>query len=272
MLYVLELSQNKYYVGKTLLTDAVRIRAHFRVDKGGGCTWTRLYTPVSVLYTCSGDSEQEENILTLQMMNQYGWENVRGGKWCQVSLEYSPLQLPHKFPFAKAWSKKRFRDGTCIECDNSGHFANVCPQRVCSNCKKQGHSARVCLYSIVCHLCKESGHISSNCPHVVCYTCKKKGHTTKSCPAKNNKSLVVCLKCFDVGHVRAECINDEKCMVCKQTGHTTKECQVLSCHTCHKLGHISSMCPSSSSNSAKEVCFRCKKPGHFIRDCEQKKK
>jgi len=36
---------------------------------------------------------QEENEMTLKMMDKYGWWNFRGGSWCQVDSHSCPPAL-----------------------------------------------------------------------------------------------------------------------------------------------------------------------------------
>jgi len=36
---------------------------------------------------------EEENEMTLRMMDKYGWWNVRGGSWCQVDIHIRTLLL-----------------------------------------------------------------------------------------------------------------------------------------------------------------------------------
>jgi hypothetical protein len=44
---------------------------------------------VQVLEVHPGGIE-EENVMTLRMMDHYGWWNVRGGSWCQVDIQCCP--------------------------------------------------------------------------------------------------------------------------------------------------------------------------------------
>lgn len=98
MIYVLLLEQNKIYVGYSARPVGERFLEHFNAN---GSKWTSLYRPLQVLSVHEGGL-REENELTLQMMDKYGWWNVRGGHWCQVEisscppalLQWQQLQLP----------------------------------------------------------------------------------------------------------------------------------------------------------------------------------
>ncbi len=84
--YTLLLENNKYYVGFTNRNVNIRFQEH--ID-GDGSKWTRIYKPLQLINVIPGDL-QTENEVTLQMMEKYGWRNVRGGSWCQVNLKYRP--------------------------------------------------------------------------------------------------------------------------------------------------------------------------------------
>ena len=76
--YVLELEGNKFYCG---ISQHVckRIGDHI-LNKGS--KWTKLHKPVRVLETCiitDPDPKVWEKSRTLQLMDKYGWRNVRGG-------------------------------------------------------------------------------------------------------------------------------------------------------------------------------------------------
>jgi hypothetical protein len=89
MIYVLLLEQNKFYVGFSDRPIGERFNEHCH-DQGS--KWTTLYRPVQVLITQPGGIE-EENEMTLRMMEKYGWWNVRGGCWCKVDMQFCPPAL-----------------------------------------------------------------------------------------------------------------------------------------------------------------------------------
>ena len=85
-LYLLELAEDKYYVGQT---SDLNYRFHGH-SNGSGAKWTNLYKPIRILqskevtvnnYT---DAMLQENWMTLQMMEIFGWENMRGGDFVVV--------------------------------------------------------------------------------------------------------------------------------------------------------------------------------------------
>ncbi len=85
-LYVLQLEEGKYYVG---LSHNVNKR--FEKHKNGqGAKWTKKYAPIRIVSSEKTDfySYLEAGILenkkTIELMNKYGKENVRGGIYCAV--------------------------------------------------------------------------------------------------------------------------------------------------------------------------------------------
>ena len=85
MIYVLELENNKYYVGYTT-NISQRIESHFN---GSGCSWTKYHKPIKLLETRDGGKSVEKQV-TLEYMRRYGWENVRGYAYTAVILSGKP--------------------------------------------------------------------------------------------------------------------------------------------------------------------------------------
>ncbi len=84
-IYVLRLVDNKFYVGMTT-RNLARIWEHV---EGEGAKWTKKYPPIKgneVKWLDDRLFPLDENRITLEMMRDYGIENVRGGSWCQMKL------------------------------------------------------------------------------------------------------------------------------------------------------------------------------------------
>lgn len=85
--YVLKLTDSCYYVG--IADDFVR-RSH-QHHEGVGAVWTQRHPPVGVLFQHQHEvvdnkaAELLENEITIRMMVEHGWRNVRGGYFCAVS-------------------------------------------------------------------------------------------------------------------------------------------------------------------------------------------
>lgn len=82
-LYVLQLKNNKYYVGITAQKVQNRYEQH---ANGTGAKWTKLHQPLGILeyYSIGVMSEGEavaiETNKTLEYISMHGSEHVRGGK------------------------------------------------------------------------------------------------------------------------------------------------------------------------------------------------
>ena len=102
-LYLLELAGNKYYVGQS---DDPKFR--FSEHLGSkGAKWTRRYKPLRIakIQTLTVETAKEamlyENWMTLQAMERYGWENVRGGDFLVVETYLLKERLEHIYDFAE---------------------------------------------------------------------------------------------------------------------------------------------------------------------------
>lgn len=96
VVYILELVENKFYVGKTERNVYERLREH--CFSGNGSLWCKKYTPLKLFETVDIDDRHFtesslENDITLVMMRLYGWKNVRGGSWCSIEYEKPPCEL-----------------------------------------------------------------------------------------------------------------------------------------------------------------------------------
>ena len=83
-IYILECKGGKYYVGKIKTNVWKRIKAHF---DGKGSKWTQKYWPIDVVDIRRNLSDYHETLVTLEMMSEYGIENVRGGSLARVRLK-----------------------------------------------------------------------------------------------------------------------------------------------------------------------------------------
>jgi len=90
--YVLRLERGKYYVGVTNDVRA-RLKEHRGTAPLDGAKWTSLHKPVQLHAWYPGEGEHFENMMTLGLMSKYGWENVRGGRYCRVAMTQAPDEL-----------------------------------------------------------------------------------------------------------------------------------------------------------------------------------
>jgi len=78
--YVLKLENENWYVGITYNLN-LRMAQHW---SGNGAKWTKLHKPISIEKVIYPASTEIENQTTLELMEQYGKEKVRGGNYCKV--------------------------------------------------------------------------------------------------------------------------------------------------------------------------------------------
>ena len=135
--YVLQLEQGKYYVGRTNNVEE-RIREHM---SGIGSEWTTLYKPVAIIEIIENCNADMEDIVTKKYMGVYGRDNVRGGSYCRVNLPN--LKLPAR---KKNLQEKRNNNDQCFRCGSRKHFVADCKSKVqrCFLCNTKGHYASNC--------------------------------------------------------------------------------------------------------------------------------
>jgi len=101
-IYVLELKESKYYVGRTS-----NIIARFNAHVGGyGSVWTNKYKPLSIIKLIDYFPFAEIAV-TLEMMQKYGIENVRGSCWCKEKLTDEEKQEIHKITASENFAQKK---------------------------------------------------------------------------------------------------------------------------------------------------------------------
>jgi len=136
--YILKLSQNKWYVGKSKLPQQ-RILHHFQQQ---GSLWTKKYHPLDVVEIRENCDQFDEDKITKEYMAKYGIDNVRGGSYVAISLpDYQWRALQTELNSA---------DDACFKCGRRGHFVKDCRSRfykartTCFRCGRYGHFAKNC--------------------------------------------------------------------------------------------------------------------------------
>ncbi|AYV78372.1 MAG: GIY-YIG nuclease [Edafosvirus sp.] len=114
VIYILKLSDNKYYVGKTNNLDH-RIEDHIM---NLGSAWTKLYPFKEVLSMHENCDEYDEDKYTIKTMGIYGIDNVRGGSFANIELSNAQKEV--------LTGIIRNAQNKCFKCGYDSHFSKEC--------------------------------------------------------------------------------------------------------------------------------------------------
>jgi cellular nucleic acid-binding protein len=186
-LYVLQLEDGKYYVGRT--DDVAKRYAEHK--SGSGSVWTSLHKPVKILETHDSKTAEDETNLTKYLMKKFGVDNVRGGAYCQRELpDYVEDMIEHE--------TRSSRD-KCYKCGKLGHFANQCKRK--SSFEGTCHCGKTFLdfeeYTSHMRGCNvRNGLVDKSKSYATaksakpqtgrCYRCGRSGHWANNCYARTD--------------------------------------------------------------------------------------
>ena len=194
-IYILELEQSKYYIGKTKNPN-FRLEQHIN---NNGSAWTKKYKPISILKILPNCDDYDEDKYTIKFMEKYGVNNVRGGSFCEIKLSDNNIITLHQM--IKSVTDK------CYICGKDDHFANNCKnvstkkEKIptininekcdCPTSYFSSHRRGKCLLYNLLSYFDEDDDIdkliisSEEKPknHNNCYRCGREGHYISSCYA-----------------------------------------------------------------------------------------
>ncbi|BDI30547.1 hypothetical protein CCAX7_25980 [Capsulimonas corticalis] len=91
--YALKCADDCYYVGFTRDLE-MRMFTHFLAP---AVKWLLLHPPREILYVIRCSDESTERHETLLLMEQHGWQHVRGYRWVRQTLKKRPRDLARFF-------------------------------------------------------------------------------------------------------------------------------------------------------------------------------
>lgn len=153
--YVLRLQGGNYYIGKS--NDVIgRYQEHLQ---GNGCSWTRKYTPLSLLESRDNVSPFEEDKITKEYMAKYGIDKVRGGSYVSEVLDETQRSAVQK----EIWAAT----DSCTQCGRKGHFVKDCNATTDISGKYMGRPVyrpmNRPISNPTCYSCGRTGHYASTC-------------------------------------------------------------------------------------------------------------
>ena len=170
VIYILELENNKYYVGKTKNLEK-RLQQH---NDGTASHWTNIHKFIRLVQSYPQTSPYEEDAKTIDMMEQYGIDHVRGGIYTQIILGDNEMKHILK--------TIRGKNNLCYNCGEK-HFIISCPN--CKRCGRNTHNISNCYasyhndgYSIQDIPFFISTPLSNTSSSISCPNCKRCGRNT----------------------------------------------------------------------------------------------
>ena len=114
IIYILELNNSKYYIGKTDNFEN-RLQQHISMK---GSKWTKKYKFKKLIDKINSNDSFDEMKYTLIYMSKYGIENVRGRPWCEINLDKEEIKYINKYINSL--------EDKCYICGSTNHISKNC--------------------------------------------------------------------------------------------------------------------------------------------------
>ena len=217
-IYILKLENNKYYVGKSNDLET-RMTSH---KNGTASMWTKKYKPISVEQIIPNACSYDENKYTIEYMDKYGIDNVRGGLYVTEALDNTQRNDIKK----QIWGA----NDCCTQCGRKGHFVKNCKETkdvTGQDILKTEPDILKTVLDIFKEEYKDKKLIKT------CFDCGKTGHYTDKCP--NKKETFNCRYCNKEFETQKGAIFHEN-VHCKSVPKKNE------CYRCGRSGHYSNNC------------------------------
>jgi len=221
-IYVLQLENNKYYVGKTSTPD-FRLEAHFN---NNGSAWTKKYKPIKLHELIPDCDDYDEDKYTKIYMDKYGINNVRGGSYVQIILNDATIKYLNRITNST--------NNLCFNCGSSNHFIKDC--KIKNNVESIQNIQNLDIQNTE----TQNTELPNTINKVICNRCNRRGHTEINCFAKTNKNgepLINNIK--DTESIQKSDTQSSDIQNVKINTYTSK---TLICNRCNRKGHTDISC------------------------------
>jgi cellular nucleic acid-binding protein len=215
--YVLECSNNKYYVGKTRRNVNTRFEEH---RNGTGSEWTRLYRPIRIVESERSNNSHLELNKTLDYMSRYGIDDVRGSCYSNVNLSETEKQNIRQLLSS--------RNDTCYNCGRTGHFANNCNY---SNENANNNNSHGCFK------CGSTDHFAYDCNNYF-------DESDSSCDENDDNKFYRCFRCGSPSHFANNCYKESDSSNDEDNSYydDNERLSYVVCYRCGHTGHYANRC------------------------------
>ena len=229
-IYILKLENNKYYVGKSNDLET-RMISH---KNGTASMLTKKYKPISVEQIIPNACSYDENKYTIEYMDKYGIDNVRGGLYVTEALDNTQRNDIKKQIWGANMGSKYGEQMIVVH--------NVEEKDILLKIvKKQRHLTGQDILKTEPDILKTVLDIFKE-------------------EYKDKKLIKTCFDCGKTGHYTNKCPNKKETFNCR---YCNKEFETQKGTIFHENVHCKSV-------PKKNECYRCGRSGHYSNNCYAK--